>query len=422
MKILVCPDIHGRLFWRTALNDIDNIDKVVFLGDYIDPYDFEGISVDFAINNLKQIIEFARFYSDKVVLLLGNHDLPYFSDTYYQFSNWHSRHSDWHHNEIHDLFNENRDLFNIAYTVDNILFTHAGCTNEWLHHVFTSEYKITSLDDLTFSLNNLLNTEQGLRYLFMIGPVRYGPDQFSSCVWCDKNELIESQELYSPNAEINNVRQIFGHTLLGFYGSNDYKDNFVFSPLDPIEHNNIKMCDVRKPFLIDSETFKVIYGMKYIFLDIDGVLNSEHSLGRLDKVYFDKLERIIDETGAKIVISSSWRTDDVKSTIDEIIETSRYYGCAFPSKILDNIVGVTPKIYVYVPKSPHLEHVQRGIEIKDFLDNHYWDSYVILDDDTDMIGEQFKYFVHVSSDIGLSNDNVEQAIKLLNKDPKTIYS
>ena len=67
-------------------------------------------------------------------------------------------------------------------------------------------------------------------------------------------------------------------------------------------------------------------------------------------------------------------------------------------------------------------HVQRGIEIKDFLDNHYWDSYVILDDDTDMIGEQFKYFVHVSSDIGLSNDNVEQAIKLLNKDPKTIYS
>jgi hypothetical protein len=108
-------------------------------------------------------------------------------------------------------------------------------------------------------------------------------------------------------------------------------------------------------------------------------------------------------------------------TLDEIIETSRYYGCAFPSKILDNIVGVTPKIYVYVPKSPHLAHVKRGIEIKDFLDNHYWDSYVILDDDTDMIDEQFKYFVHVSSDIGLSNDNVEQAIKLLNKDPKTIY-
>lgn len=34
-NILIIPDVHGRTFWKYA---IDKYDKVIFLGDYLDPY------------------------------------------------------------------------------------------------------------------------------------------------------------------------------------------------------------------------------------------------------------------------------------------------------------------------------------------------------------------------------------------------
>ena len=38
-KILCLGDIHGCRFWReTISNNISKIDKIVFLGDYLDPY------------------------------------------------------------------------------------------------------------------------------------------------------------------------------------------------------------------------------------------------------------------------------------------------------------------------------------------------------------------------------------------------
>ena len=81
--ILVIPDIHGRLFWLDKTKDISDYDKVIFLGDYLDPYKDENITVKDAIENFKKIIQFKKDNLDKVVLLLGNHDLPYYSQKYY---------------------------------------------------------------------------------------------------------------------------------------------------------------------------------------------------------------------------------------------------------------------------------------------------------------------------------------------------
>ena len=71
--ILVCGDIHGRRFWKEPCKNLDKYDKVVFLGDYLDPYGFEGIEVEDAIENFKEILELKKNNMDKVVLLLGNH-------------------------------------------------------------------------------------------------------------------------------------------------------------------------------------------------------------------------------------------------------------------------------------------------------------------------------------------------------------
>ena len=43
-RILVIPDVHGRTFWKEPVGKYINVvDRVVFLGDYLDPYPTEGM-------------------------------------------------------------------------------------------------------------------------------------------------------------------------------------------------------------------------------------------------------------------------------------------------------------------------------------------------------------------------------------------
>jgi predicted phosphodiesterase len=61
MKILIIPDVHGRSFWKKAIEQhMDECDKVIFLGDYIDPYEDEHITRKQAIATLDEIISFKR--------------------------------------------------------------------------------------------------------------------------------------------------------------------------------------------------------------------------------------------------------------------------------------------------------------------------------------------------------------------------
>jgi predicted mannosyl-3-phosphoglycerate phosphatase (HAD superfamily) len=54
--------------------------------------------------------------------------------------------------------------------------------------------------------------------------------------------------------------------------------------------------------------------MKIIFLDIDGVLNNYNTLGEglnWESNAVKILKRIIKETGAKVVLSSTWRRGSI---------------------------------------------------------------------------------------------------------------
>lgn len=258
MKILVLPDIHGRKFWKAPCERVENYDKVIFLGDYMDPYGFEGNSVEDAIANFEEIIDFANSHKDKVVLLLGNHDMPYFSETYNKFSWSHCRHSKRFHNDIASLFEENKDMFKIAYTIDDILFTHAGCTSEWLTDTFTKDYPVKgeqTLDDLVFSLNNLLNTKHGLKFLYHVGRERGGWNKSGSCIWADVYEIkwdVESVKDEDARVHfIHGVKQVFGHTLQAF----EDKEGKLFYG-DPIEEDTYKMLDNTHAYELDTKEFK----------------------------------------------------------------------------------------------------------------------------------------------------------------------
>ncbi len=161
--------------------------------------------------------------------------------------------------------------------------------------------------------------------------------------------------------------------------------------------------------------------MKIIFLDIDGVLNV-YCEGRdqfgctFHTNFVENLRNIIDKTGAKIVISSSWRTDG----LDVMKELWKYRD--LPGEVID----VTPDCYDLIKegKFEFYDQVERGHEIQDWLDNHKEvTNYVIIDDDNDMLDNQRENFVRTANNMhhddkvdigyGLTKICSEKAIQIL---------
>ena len=153
--------------------------------------------------------------------------------------------------------------------------------------------------------------------------------------------------------------------------------------------------------------------MKVIFLDIDGVLNSARFRGELGMSYFSRiidrrkmplLKRIADETGALIVLSSSWRKfwnqgENQRDSAGQLISDSfREYGLRIHSK------------------TPVLENAGRDGEIRLWLEQHpYVDGYVILDDrDFGWSDALRAHFIRTDlAGDGLEENQVQPAIDIL---------
>lgn len=161
--------------------------------------------------------------------------------------------------------------------------------------------------------------------------------------------------------------------------------------------------------------------MKVIFLDIDGVLNSEeffiNNKGlnlEIDEEKVKILKEIIDKTGAKIVISSSWRGAIYHcfELNDNSIKNVVYLKNLF-KKYDISIYGYTPYI-----KKETLK-ISRGTEIRNWLFNKKVESFVILDD------EIFKDFYFLQDNLvktnfygkngGLNFSHIEKTINILQK-------
>lgn len=170
--------------------------------------------------------------------------------------------------------------------------------------------------------------------------------------------------------------------------------------------------------------------MKIIFLDIDGVLNhqlffeekkrSNIILGTSEiEDWFDQrsvslLKEIVDTTGAKIVVSSSWRKNRSLDQLKEI-----FHELGFKK---DTVIDKTPVLY-FSSNEKYNYSVPRGCEIKAWMEMNKGIigekmskvSYVILDDDSDMLYWQRNNFIHVDSYCGITFNTVFKAIQILNK-------
>lgn len=148
--------------------------------------------------------------------------------------------------------------------------------------------------------------------------------------------------------------------------------------------------------------------MKVVFLDIDGVLNCSTSTKRykggpfVDDDKLALLAELVNKTGAKLVLSSTWR-----------------FGLLYPNSVFANdIIALQKelrrfglKLFSHTPKLPEK---QRGDEIQLWLDSYSGvESFVILDDDSDMVDLK-KYLVKTTWEYGLQRDHIEKATNILN--------
>ena len=164
---------------------------------------------------------------------------------------------------------------------------------------------------------------------------------------------------------------------------------------------------------------------KVVFLDIDGVLNTKWWYTQMDRntpkdkygYAFDpnavsNLKKIIDETGADIVISSSWKSFGISELED------MWQDRGLPGKL----IGITPNtVSDEMLLNADLDNMElfsiRGTEIKEWLTKHgkHVSHYAIIDDMDNMLSEQRLHFVKTDPEIGITVDDAEKAIMILNQ-------
>lgn len=186
--------------------------------------------------------------------------------------------------------------------------------------------------------------------------------------------------------------------------------------------------------------------MKIIFLDIDGVLNDnafwkerhdtlekklkenkmshfEFGVSQINPKKVALLNKITQATGAKIVISSSWRNG---KDIKEILK-----GAGVEAEIL----GITPNGFTQFYEADYPKgRSYRGCEIQAWIDKNFdWEenyhgepdgtwkpkrkglkNFVILDDDGDMLYWHRNNFFQTNTHIGLTEEITDKIIAFLN--------
>ena len=162
---------------------------------------------------------------------------------------------------------------------------------------------------------------------------------------------------------------------------------------------------------------------KYIFLDIDGVLNSEHTWD--DKMsnficdqYLENLRNIVEKTEAKIILSSSWRV-----YFGEYTKEPRNI---FAIHLVQALAKHNLKLHDMTPCIKGKFSNERGLEIRTYIDKHNIKDYVVIDDEefsdfrthldmSKFIQTKFGKENTSIEDEGLSKEVATKAIEILNK-------
>ena len=195
MKIIAIGDLHGKDCWKGV--DIKKYDTIIFIGDYTDSYVLPNEAI---YESLLQLIALKKANPEKVILLLGNHDIQYLFFPDFRCSGFRPESQ----SDLTALFLSNTECFQVAFQHMNYLFTHAGVSNSWMNQ-FTDlkdafKREKNSMSD---ALNKVYHSEN-YSSLFDVGKIRGGSSDFGGILWADESE--------TNSDYLKGVHQIVGHS------------------------------------------------------------------------------------------------------------------------------------------------------------------------------------------------------------------
>lgn len=261
-KILTLGDVHGRDrwmfhthgspyefdFWKEAVEngapgDDDfwqdypymEFDKIIFIGDYVDSYDLNNEAI---LKNLKNIAFFKKMVPNKVVLLVGNHDIQYFIHNQicsgYRGEMLH---------DLNDIFKDKELDLKLAHLEKDengkkYLWTHAGVTRGWLKEtkidVLDPEYRFFDIvkeletQEIDVFLNGLFEIK--CDNLFQVDVLSGGIHPWAGPLWVrppvfnkDRLEGINQIVGHTPQAgiKIENIKEVKHYFVDCLWSDND---------------------------------------------------------------------------------------------------------------------------------------------------------------------------------------------------------
>jgi predicted MPP superfamily phosphohydrolase len=208
MKIISVGDLHGRDVAEDVRDLINQCDKMVFMGDYVDSFERTDGQIRECLRN---VIQLKRDNPEKVVLLWGNHDVQYLLGPK---NHGCSGYRPQMHTDLFAEFHCNKELFQLAFQHNDWVWTHAGIHDGWWLFRLKEYQGFGSVaDELNFAF------KEGKESIFDVGHRRGGYRDVGGPLWCDRNELI--------NAPLKDYNQVVGHTKRDFVEKFNYKNHEI---------------------------------------------------------------------------------------------------------------------------------------------------------------------------------------------------
>ncbi|MCL2802328.1 MAG: metallophosphoesterase [Treponema sp.] len=216
MKIAVVSDIHQSIYWRQLIEQVNDFDKIIFLGDEFDCWRNKW---PLQMNNAENIITFKKNYPEKIDLCWSNHAASYFLD---------ERCSGYQYEraiDINEFYIKYKDLYNVIYIYGNWIFSHGGVSAKWMRSC-----RIDNLNEI-----NQLFKEKPFLFRW-VGPDGCGNNSNEGPLWIRPEALITNY--------IQGYNQAVGHTEnLQPRIVKKYKQLFVLC--DTAEHNYLTVIDTK---------------------------------------------------------------------------------------------------------------------------------------------------------------------------------
>lgn len=221
MKTLVIPDVHQDLAGVRKIFQIEkseSFDEIVFLGDWFDSFHEPP-----KVSSFKDTCLFLRDLvwnnkSNKMVFLVGNHDLAYiynnkksgYSSIIPSLTYWCSGVTKNKIGTFRQVFYDKSlkddwfiDNFKIAHKSQGWIFSHAGMVNRQIPYGHTIDKVIDEvLPDVWANFRNTLHSKNAL--ISAVGTVRGGQDNTGGLLWLDYYSE------FFPSADVG--KQVFGHS------------------------------------------------------------------------------------------------------------------------------------------------------------------------------------------------------------------